>query len=63
MKNLLCVFLLLLSCSHYIKLDDSIPRDFEFEETSVETVTVDGNRIVERRAILWYFIDSTGNQK
>ena len=51
------VSLLFLSCAHYVKLDPSIPRDFEFDELSVDTNVVEGRRVVERTLILWYFLD------
>jgi hypothetical protein len=57
MKYLL-ILLLICSCSHYVKLDKSIPSDFEYEVTKTDTSCEDGRKIVEHTVIIWYPVGS-----
>jgi hypothetical protein len=60
--KILLLSLLICSCSNYIKLNKSVPANFEFEEAKPDTSCVDGKKIIEQTIHIWYPIDSCKNK-
>ena len=58
MKYLILIcFLFFCTNDRCIKIDDSVPDDYEIDETR-DTVCIEGRRVAEHTVMYWYQIDT-----